>query len=97
MKLTSLEKLNLGWNQIDAEGCAHLAPALAKMISLKWLVLCGNNDIEAKKGCEQLAPALAKMTTLKELNLGEYFWCERVSTFSPCIGKDDSNEKSSFG
>ena len=55
-------------NQIDAKGCKHLAPAFAKMTSLKRLYLSGN-QIDAK-GCKHLAPALAKMTALKKLNLG---------------------------
>jgi len=55
-------------NQIDAKGYKHLAPALAKMTSLKKLYL-GGNQIDVK-GCKHLAPALAKMTALKQLNLG---------------------------
>ena len=49
------------------QNCKILAPALAKMTSLKWFSLY-NNKISDEE-CEILAPALAKMTTLTNLRL----------------------------
>jgi len=52
-------------NQIDAKACKHLAPALAKMTTLKKLYLW-DNLIDAK-ACELLAPSLKEMVGLTEL------------------------------
>ena len=83
-------------NQIDAKGCKHLAPAFAKMTSLKKLYL-GGNKIDAK-ACEHLSPALAKMTALKNLNLGgnkiDAKGCEH---FAPAFAKMTSLKRLYLG
>ena len=58
-------ELELWNNQIDAKACKHLAPALAKMTTLKKLYLW-DNLIDAK-ACELLAPSLKEMVGLTEL------------------------------
>ena len=84
-KLTQLQFLNLGDNEIGDAGAKALAPHLGKLTQLQSLNL-NLTEIDIA-GAKALAPHLGKLTQLQSLDLGGNSIGAGVKALAPHLGK----------
>ena len=67
---SSLEKFDIGWNNLGDEGISHVAEALKQNKQLKelWIGRCGMSD----EGAASLARAVSVNNSLKMLHVGDW-------------------------